>query len=119
MELEEGFKFIKWDIIGLSEFCRTGEGQIRLTSGNFLSYVGEENSIRGIGILVHKRHGNKRGNYMFLTGEFNAKMRSRLDESEVAVRPHGLGDRNDRQLQMTTEFREESDWEIHYHPNYS
>ncbi|XP_030747131.1 craniofacial development protein 2-like [Sitophilus oryzae] len=56
LELEEELKNIKWDILGISEARRIGEGQVILKSGNTLCYSGEETAIRGVGILVHKKY---------------------------------------------------------------
>ncbi|XP_044749740.1 craniofacial development protein 2-like [Coccinella septempunctata] len=59
LELEEELKNVKWDIIGISEARRIGEGEVVLQSGNTLCYSGEETALRGVGILVHKRHRDK------------------------------------------------------------
>ncbi|XP_030745253.1 uncharacterized protein LOC115874286 [Sitophilus oryzae] len=58
LELEEELKNLKWDILGIREARRIGEGQVILKSGNTLCYSGEETAIRGFGILVHKKHND-------------------------------------------------------------
>ena len=56
--LMEDLEHIKWDVVGISETKREGEGLIELPSGHQIYEVGktEENKTRkGIAILVNKR----------------------------------------------------------------
>lgn len=46
---------MKWDILGLSEVQQTGENQSKLKSKNTFFYLGEENAIKGTGLLVKKK----------------------------------------------------------------
>ncbi|XP_052742326.1 craniofacial development protein 2-like [Bicyclus anynana] len=55
IELEEVMSKLHWDIIGLSEVRREGEGSIILESGNMLYYrEGDQQSQGGVGFIVHK-----------------------------------------------------------------
>ncbi|XP_067127708.1 craniofacial development protein 2-like [Centruroides vittatus] len=55
-ELEEELLKIKWDVIGLSEVRRKGEGQIQLKSGHIFYYRGTENGKNsGVCFIINKR----------------------------------------------------------------
>ena len=58
-ELEEELKFIKWDIIGLSEVRRKDEGMLELKSGHSFYFKGNKTGQNGgVGFLVNKRLKN-------------------------------------------------------------
>ena len=53
--LLEELSDIKWDIIGLSEVRRTGEGFVELNSGHILCYRGhQDKKEHGVGFLIHR-----------------------------------------------------------------
>lgn len=55
-DLESEATKIKWDIIGLSEVRRRGEGLLTLPSGNALHYKEREDQSQvGIGFLINKK----------------------------------------------------------------
>jgi len=55
-ELINALEAIKWDILGLCETRMKGENFRILNNGHALYTIGHENqSIHGVGILVHKR----------------------------------------------------------------
>ncbi|MBP1527199.1 MAG: hypothetical protein H9Q66_04685 [Spiroplasma ixodetis] len=58
-EFEEALRDIKWDIIGLAEVRRKGEGLIRRKNGNYLYYFGETKGYKGIGFYINHRIWNK------------------------------------------------------------
>ncbi|XP_046862943.1 craniofacial development protein 2-like [Xenia sp. Carnegie-2017] len=53
-ELEQELTGFKWDIIGLSETRKKGEQLKQLQSGHVLYTKGGNESVRGVGFLVHK-----------------------------------------------------------------
>ena len=58
-ELKEELKYVKWDIIGLAETKRRGEGILKLENGNILYTVGKaDSSHAGVGFLIHKEIAN-------------------------------------------------------------
>lgn len=55
-ELTYELNKIKWDVLGISETRKRGEGSIKLASGHTLFYKGKEDSSHGgVGIIVHRR----------------------------------------------------------------
>jgi len=48
-EFESAVKDINWDIIGLSEVRRSGEGLSRRRNSNLFYYYGQTKGYRGIG----------------------------------------------------------------------
>ncbi|XP_023231883.1 uncharacterized protein LOC111631804 [Centruroides sculpturatus] len=55
-ELEEELLKIKWDVTGLSEVKRNGEGQIQLQNGHIFYYRGTENGKNSeAGFIINKR----------------------------------------------------------------
>ncbi|XP_044756612.1 uncharacterized protein LOC123315083 [Coccinella septempunctata] len=64
LELEEVFKTMKWDKVGLSEVKRRGEACYKLESGNILYYKGRENdTLDGVGFLISKRYADRVKNF--------------------------------------------------------
>lgn len=58
-EMEEELRDIKWNIIGLAEVRRSGEGSVKLRSGNILFYGGSKSGRNGgVGFMVN---GNMEG----------------------------------------------------------
>lgn len=56
-ELEEELKFLRWDILGISEHKRKEEKELILQSGHLLYCVGTDNIHQGgVGFLIHKSH---------------------------------------------------------------
>lgn len=56
IELQEELQNIKWDVIGISEVRRKGEGQLTLRSGHLFYYVGaEDTAVGGVGFLIHRK----------------------------------------------------------------
>lgn len=52
--LSEEFSSINWEIIGLNEVRKTGDGFVELTCGYFLHYPEHrEKSVQGAGFLIH------------------------------------------------------------------
>lgn len=54
IELEAALIEVKWDIMGLSEVRRKGEGLIQRKSGNYFYYFGETKGQKGVGFLIKK-----------------------------------------------------------------
>ena len=60
LELEHELETIKWDILGISEVRRKGEGMIKLQSGNHLYYKGTDTGrTSGVGFLINKNLKHK------------------------------------------------------------
>lgn len=56
-ELEEELKFLRWDILGISEHKRKEEIELILQSGHLLYYVGTDNINQGgVGFLIYQSH---------------------------------------------------------------
>ena len=54
-ELENELKYIKWDIVGLSEVKRSGEELIELRNGSMFYYKGRDSdSNSGVGFIVNR-----------------------------------------------------------------
>lgn len=95
LELEEELTNIKWDILGLSEVRRIGEGQITLDKGHIFHYAGEETAIRGVGFLVHKRHTESIINIksisprvLFITIQLNKKYSLKIIQAYAPTSDH-------------------------------
>eukprot|EP00794_Sanderia_malayensis_P008020 gene8020-8879_t len=65
LELETELETIKWDIVGLGEVRRRGEGLVELQSGTMFYYKGRDNdSNTGVGFLVNKNLKKKIVSYL-------------------------------------------------------
>ena len=58
-EMENAIEKVRWDIIGLSEVRRKGEGLIKRRNGNYFYYFGETKGYRGIGFYIKNKIWNK------------------------------------------------------------
>lgn len=60
IELQTELQKIKWDVVGLGEVRRRGEGLVTLKSGHSFYYAGEEDkSEGGVGFIINKRLKNQ------------------------------------------------------------
>jgi len=53
-ELEQALSKIKFDIVGLSEVRKLGEGLYRRRNGNYFYYYGKTKGYRGVGFYINK-----------------------------------------------------------------
>lgn len=95
-ELESEIQKIKWDVIGLSEVRRRGEGLIKLQSGHSFYYAGEEEkSEGGIGFVINKRLENQilavkkiSSRVAFLVLKLNKKYRMKIVQVYAPTSSH-------------------------------